>query len=122
MSCWSKACPFRKAILALVLCAVFVSCHSGNESAARPFKLRGTVISVDHQGHQAVINQEEIPGFMAAMTMSYKIKDEAALQELQPGDQITADVVVVGNDSWLENVIVAKKGSISGSNREKPTQ
>jgi len=115
MSYWTKARSFRKAAIALGVCALFLSCHSEHQTTARRFKLRGTVVSVDRQGQQAVINHEEIPGFMAAMTMGYKIKDEAALRQLQPGDQITAEVVVTDNESWLENVVIVKKASASGS-------
>jgi protein SCO1/2 len=43
---------------------------------------------------------------MPAMTMPYKVKNTAMLQELQPGDKIAAEVVVSkdGNDHWLEDV------------------
>lgn len=115
MSFGTKARPLRQAAMAIGLCAVIVSCQTKNETLVRRFKLRGTVVSVDRQGHQAVINHEEIPGFMAAMTMAYKIKAEGVLEQLQPGDQITAEVVVAENDSWLENVVIVKKGSASGS-------
>jgi protein SCO1/2 len=53
-----------------------------------------------------MIDGDDIPGFMAAMTMPYPVKDSSLLDKLKPGDQITADVVVHGDDSWLENVVV----------------
>ena len=43
---------------------------------------------------------------MAAMTMPYTVKDLTLLDKLTPGDKITADVVVQGDDSWIENVVV----------------
>jgi len=54
----------------------------------------------------ADINGEEIPGFMGAMVMPYVVKPASALEQLSPGDAITADVVVQGDDSWIENVTV----------------
>jgi len=49
---------------------------------------------------------------MGAMTMPYPVVDDATLDKLTPGDQITADVVVVGDPAviHLENVVVVKKG------------
>jgi Cu/Ag efflux protein CusF len=55
------------------------------------------------------VDAGDIPGFMAAMTMGYSVKDPKLLSPLSPEDQITADVVVDGNDVYLENIVVTKK-------------
>jgi hypothetical protein len=54
---------------------------------------------------QLVIDAKAIPGFMAAMTMPYTVKDSAAIRDIRAGDQVTADVVVNGGVAWLENVL-----------------
>ncbi len=48
---------------------------------------------------------------MAAMTMGYPVAVEAApmLDQLVPGDQITADVVVDDAGARLRNIVVVKK-------------
>jgi Cu/Ag efflux protein CusF len=74
------------------------------QSAAKRYPLKGTVISVDKQAGSANINNEPIPGFMDPMVMPYPIKPAATLDQLQPGDSITADVVVAPDKYWLENV------------------
>jgi protein SCO1/2 len=67
------------------------------------------------QNQAAVIDGDTIPGFMDAMAMSYTVKPSATVNQLKPGDSISAEVVVVSsgaknNDSpseyWLENVKV----------------
>jgi len=77
------------------------------QSATKRYSLEGKVISIDKQSGTANINNEPIPGFMDSMLMPYAIKPPAALDQLRPGDSITADVVVAepGN-YWLENVRV----------------
>jgi protein SCO1/2 len=56
---------------------------------------------------QLTVKQEDIPGFMSAMVMPYAVRDAEALRALQPGDLITADLVVrVKNDHWLEHVVI----------------
>jgi protein SCO1/2 len=53
-----------------------------------------------------VIDGDAIPGFMDPMAMNYKIKDTGELKKLVVGDSIAADVVVAGENYWLENVRV----------------
>ncbi len=72
---------------------------------------------MDHQSSSALINGDNVPGFMDPMAMSYKIKppDLITKMQLSPGDAIAAEVVVTqtdpknedaGPDYWLENVRV----------------
>jgi Cu/Ag efflux protein CusF len=45
---------------------------------------------------------------MGAMTMAYLVKDERALDNLSPGDHVTAKIVSSGGSFCLENITVAK--------------
>lgn len=79
---------------------------TGRETAKR-YSLKGRVISVDRNAGTAIIDNEPIAGFMDAMIMPYPIKLPSTLVQLQPGDSITADVVVEGPGKyWLKNVKV----------------
>lgn len=72
---------------------------------AKRYSLKGKVISIDKPAGSANINNDPIPNFMDQMVMPYPIKPAAALDQLQPGDSITADVVVAEPGKyWLENV------------------
>jgi len=95
--------------LALVLSLSAAACRGTNQSQVRRYHLKGTVIQVDKSQQHVVINHEEIPGFMAAMAMPYPVVDARSLDELSPGDQITADVVVGPSEIHLENIVVVKK-------------
>src|ERR1700733_11322541 len=77
------------------------------QSAAKRYAFKGKVVSVDKQAATANINNEPIAGFMDSMVMPYTLKPPAALDQLQPGDSIAADVVVAPDRYWLENVKVA---------------
>jgi Cu/Ag efflux protein CusF len=68
------------------------------------YDLRGKVVSVDKSGKKLTVDHEAIPGFMGAMTMPYPVKDEHLLDNLSPGDQVTAKVVSGGGQFWLENI------------------
>jgi hypothetical protein len=45
------------------------------------------------------------------MIMPYLVKPAGELDKLSPGDLVTADIVVEGDDSWLENVVVTGHSS-----------
>lgn len=73
---------------------------------ASRYHLKGKVVSIDEPGKMAIIDAEAIPDFMGAMSMPYKIKPESDLQKLKPGEAIAADVVVQGDNYWLENIAI----------------
>jgi Cu/Ag efflux protein CusF len=73
------------------------------------YQLSGRVVSVEPAKQQVVVDAEDIPGFMMAMTMGYAVKSPDQLTPLSPEDQIKADVVVNGTDVHLENIVVVKK-------------
>jgi Cu/Ag efflux protein CusF len=94
--------------------AGLASCGSpkpAQQPAAGPqrYQLAGRVVSVETAKQQVVVDAGDIPGFMAAMTMGYSVKDPNLLTPLSAEDQIKADVVVNGNDVYLENIVVVKK-------------
>ena len=95
--------------LALILSVSSDACRGTNQSQVRRYHLKGEVVQVDKSQQHLVVNHEEIPGFMAAMTMPYPVADARTLEEVSPGDQITADVVVSQSEIHLENVVVVKK-------------
>ena len=96
------------AVLVMAVCAGAAACHHEAKPQARHYQLRGTVISVDSAEKQIVVDHEAIPGFMAAMTMPYTVKDDAALQQLTAGDRITARVVVTASGMWLDSIVIQK--------------
>ena len=114
---------FARAVFlyAIVAMGIFISaglagCSSspkpaGQTAAQGPqrYKLDGRVVSVETAKQQVVVDAKDIPGFMMAMTMGYAVKNPNLLTPLSPEDRITADVVVNGNDVYLENIVVVKK-------------
>jgi len=59
---------------------------------------------------ELTVDNENIPGFMPAMIMPYPVKDAQGLEQVQPGDVITANVVVQNSDNyWLEHLAITDK-------------
>ena len=68
---------------------------------------------------EITVKHGDIPGFMMAMAMPYRVKNPAIVQELQPGDMIAAEVVVGSDrsDYWLEDVRITDE---SGRGQQRP--
>jgi protein SCO1 len=98
------ACCLATLVLAAVS-AGLAACGSGGEAGAARYEFKGKVEHVDKRGSAVTIAHGEIQGYMPAMTMPFKLKDESLYDELAPGDEVTATLVVTGNRSWLEDVI-----------------
>jgi protein SCO1 len=98
----------------MLLLTVIVGC-----SRTRKYPLQGEVISKSAATGEITVNHGDIPGFMSAMAMPYRVKDPAVIQELQPGDKIAAEVVVRKDpsDYWLEDVRITDE---SGRGQAKP--
>ncbi len=105
----------RRLIASLVICVVagVVLGGVGTATGCRPknkrYALRGKVVKKNAAVNQITVKADEIPGFMAAMTMPYKVHDPAQVQKVEPGDVISADLVATsdGNDYWLENIHIS---------------
>jgi protein SCO1 len=82
------------------------SADANGSGSAKRYPLKGKVVSIDERGHMVNVDSEAIPGFMDAMTMPYVVKPADELSRLHPGDSITADIVVQGDNNWLENIKV----------------
>jgi protein SCO1/2 len=89
--------------------------QAGSSQEGQPgehrYHLAGTIVSIDKPQQRLVIDHKDIPGFMSAMTMPYPVVDAKVLDQVGPGDQITADVVATDKSVHLENVVVVKKGA-----------
>lgn len=74
---------------------------------AKRYPLKGKVVSVDKAKKKAKIEHEEIPGFMEAMTMDFPIHEDWVWENLAPGAQVYAELVVDSSADepyWLEKI------------------
>jgi protein SCO1/2 len=99
----------------ITLLAGLIGCRQNTSSPAhstsqqKTFTIRGKVVATN--GTHVTLDGEDVPGFMEAMTMDYKLKDPSVASELHPGDRITAKVLAdKDGDSYtnvqLDNIVV----------------
>ncbi len=102
----SSRLHFYSALAVVCVCVLLAFSAGCKHATAKRYALKGKVISIDKQAATANIDSEPIAGFMDAMIMPYTIKPASGLEQLQPGDLISAEVVVEPDKYWLENVKV----------------
>ena len=105
----------HKALLVFVILTSVLllgsSCGPRRSANEKRYPLKGKVVSVDKADRTATIAHEDIPGYMPGMTMPFKIKSDADLEMLKPGDQVTAQLVVDDLSAWLEITAIIEGGS-----------
>lgn len=90
---------------------VFTACQKTETAQPSPnakrYPLKGKVVSVDKANKKARIDHEEIPGFMERMTMDFPIREDWVWENLAPGAEIHAELVVdstADEPYWLEKI------------------
>jgi protein SCO1 len=99
-------------LLNLAFLGLTVGCQSAPE---KHYPLQAEVLSVDVPRKLIVVKHGEIPGLMPAMTMTYAVADARQIENLQPGDKISADLVVSENKGRLEKISLLSEGNKNNS-------
>ena len=88
-----------------VLCLVMLTaCGPSPDANARQFELEGQILAVRPERHEVVIKHHDIKGFMQGMTMPFTVRDDALLTGKQPGDLVTATLVVGETRAYLSTL------------------
>ncbi len=97
-----------RVVLAFILFVLLSACSRKPE---RQYDLAGRIVAVDRGAHELTIQHEDIPGLMKGMTMPFRVKDDWVFNAAQPGDNVTATLVISGDSSHLENVVLTKSAN-----------
>jgi len=74
--------------------------------AAQQYSAIGMVLKVDAAHKSFTVSIQEIPGFMAAMTMPLDVRDLKELNALVPGTVVDFTLVVDGSSSYAEHITI----------------
>ncbi len=114
------------ALVAIIFCsAPFQVSESFLDQQRREqrYQFTGIVKSVDKPKRRATIKHDKVEGLMDPMTMPFLIKDEKALNEIQPGDRIKATLVSTDDGAqWLEKVLITGKVNQANASVEPATE
>lgn len=76
----------------------------------RDFTVRGVVREAVPAKSQLVVKHEEIPGYMDAMTMPFRVRDPKLLEGIKGGDAISFQLHVTEKDHWIDNLKIVGAG------------
>jgi len=99
-------------MLFLCLASMGLACRPRRSANEKRYELKGKVVAIEKTDRTVTIAHEDIPGYMPAMTMPFKIKDNASLEILAPGDQVSATLVIDDVSSWLEDLVITKEAVV----------
>ena len=89
-------------MVSLAAVALLVACD--REPPARQYELTGQILAIDTTRNEVLIKHDNIRNFMPAMTMPFTVKDPALLSGREPGDLVTAMLVVGETSAHLSSL------------------
>ena len=99
---------FCSITLMAVTAGAIISRHQFGKSsvaqAGQHFEVKGVVRGVEADGQTILIQHDDIPGFMPAMTMPFSLRGTNASQGFAAGDRVRFDLVVTKDDSWISRI------------------
>jgi protein SCO1/2 len=84
--------------------ALVVACR--RPPPPKQYQLTGQILAIKPERSEVLIKHNDIPGFMPAMTMPYKVDDPALLNGRKEGDLVTATLVVEEVKAYLTSLNV----------------
>jgi len=116
----SRALRFMAGLVGLSMVFAMVACQTAKPLPQRRFDLRGKVVAVDKNEGTVTVAHQAVQGYMGAMTMSFSLKDKWAFKVLTPGQSVIATLVIEGDRSWLEGVVVTEEGKPESNSLAPP--
>jgi protein SCO1/2 len=102
---------------ALLLATAASACRP---PAGRQYELQGQILAVDAARQELTIKHQDIPGFMPAMTMAFKVGAPRLMEGRTAGELVTATLVV--NDSEAHLRAIARTGFAPFESTDAPTR
>jgi len=85
-----------------MLATLLAACSQ--QPPARQYELKGQILGIDSARNEVLIRHGAITGFMPAMTMPFPVKDAGLLSGKEPGDLVTATLVVTDLSAHLSSL------------------
>jgi len=85
-----------------MLATLLAACSQ--QPPARQYELKGQILGIDAARNEVLIRHGAITGFMPAMTMPFPVKDAGLLSGKEPGDLVTATLVVTDLSAHLSSL------------------
>ncbi|SVB73475.1 uncharacterized protein METZ01_LOCUS226329, partial [marine metagenome] len=78
----------------------------------KSYPVRGTILDVRKESNEFLIHHDEIPGFMMAMTMPFKLADSLDINRFRVGDSLKFRLEMEENKAYAANFQLLGKGTL----------
>jgi len=78
--------------------------NSEESKVLKEFRVKGFIQNIQDEGRTLIIDHEEMPGYMSAMTMPFHVKDPNESKDLTTGNEILFTYKVEEFSSWVEAI------------------
>jgi protein SCO1/2 len=89
-------------MVSLAVVVLVTACN--REAPARQYELTGQILAIEAARNEVLIKHDNIQNFMPAMTMPFTVNDPALLSGREPGDLVTATLVVGETRAYLSSL------------------
>ena len=79
----------------------------------KSYPVRGTILEVRKESNEFLIHHDEIPGFMMAMTMPFKLADSLDINRFGVGDSLKFRLEMEENKAYAANFQLLGKGTLT---------
>ena len=95
--------------LILIILLIF----SYNCSKGKTYTITGTLIEIRTDHEEFIIHHDEIPGFMMAMTMPFKLNDASYLNQFKIGDSLKFNLIINDQNVFADDFELLGEGTIN---------
>ena len=99
-------------VLGIVLLITLAATACRQAPEPRRYEVRGQILGIDPERQEVLVDHEDIEGFMPAMAMPYTVQDAGLLEGKDPGDLVTATLVVEEVNVYLSTLTTVGRAPI----------
>jgi mono/diheme cytochrome c family protein len=93
-------------VLLLAATLIASACSGGKDTAdSKTYRSMAVIKAVETKDNKLTIDHEDIPGFMAPMTMTWPVSDPAMLAGLKAGDKVEFEIIRNGSDVTITKCV-----------------
>ncbi|SVD56267.1 uncharacterized protein METZ01_LOCUS409121, partial [marine metagenome] len=81
-------------------------------SGKTTYSVKGTIIEIRKESNEFLIHHDEIPGFMMAMTMPFKLADSLDINRFGIGDSVDFRLIIEHNHAVASDFKIQGKGTL----------
>lgn len=96
--------------VAALLCAV---CCVVGCVPEHTYEIKGRVVGFGDDSRTVIIEHEDVPGLMPAMTMSFKAADSSIISGFTQGDAVAFTLVISPDSSWIRQAEVLPDSAVA---------